>query len=132
MKALPRRVTGGPLAQRCSAGETVQRTEANSNVRPITAILPPVDNSKYTDEKGQTRRKSGTQSYGSLGDHRAAERDMKMTSSPPDKDNPHDDVTSSADKATTRSKNGAPGKREHHSPSPVEDAKDGVMKDAER
>jgi diguanylate cyclase (GGDEF)-like protein/PAS domain S-box-containing protein len=63
-----------------------------------------------TGEKGQTRREAGTQSYGSLRDRRIAERDMKMTSSHPDKDNPRGAGGDSADKATTRPKKGAPGK----------------------
>jgi diguanylate cyclase (GGDEF)-like protein/PAS domain S-box-containing protein len=50
---------------------------------------------------------------------------MKTTSSHPDKDNPRDAaVASSAEKATTWPKKGAPGTREHRSPSPVEDARD--------
>ena len=72
-----------------------------------------------TEEKGQTRREAGTQSYGSLRDRRIAERDMKMTSSHPDKDNPRGAGGDSADKATTRPKKGAPGKegdRNHRSP----------------
>jgi PAS domain S-box-containing protein len=55
-----------------------------------------------------------------------------VTSSHPDKGNSRGAVASSADKATTQPKKGAPGKREHLSPSPVDDATNGVMEDAER
>jgi PAS domain S-box-containing protein len=57
---------------------------------------------------------------------------MKTTSSHPDRDNPRGAVVSSAAKATTQPKKGAPEKREHCSPSLIEDATDGVMEDAKR
>jgi diguanylate cyclase (GGDEF)-like protein/PAS domain S-box-containing protein len=58
---------------------------------------------------------------------------MKTASSHPDTDNPHGAIPFTTDKATTQpNKKGVPGKSEPHSPSPVEDARDGTeRKDAE-